>query len=217
MAFPTSIGADQYYIVKISFPYGYSNTNLPEVLNDYAFVFNTIYSNKKDNGLSNVQIVPINTLLLFNAHVQDAAKLIYSGGNLVVNDFIEIVQEETNHDKKYIAVLKKQMSKENTYEFDKRILLLTNNHHVRKPYNIPVLQLGSEFENSIKRYKAEERLEKIRGTCEYLKILQHRSTDEDYKLALSKAIELASAEEKVQKDTVSQLYKFDISDINYID
>lgn len=202
MSFPSAIGMGKYSVVKISAIPSYVDSDIPKILNEYALIFETLYSNDKMiNGLTTIDIVPINTLPLFNGYVEDASKFEYKGGGLVINEFVEIIEEKSTYGKQYVAVLKKQVSKEKKYICDKNILLCEDNGEGYKRLdNIPIVQLGPEFKAKITQYNEKEKLNDVREVNEYLSIMQYHTKNEDDKVTIARCIELVEKELRFQED-----------------
>jgi hypothetical protein len=207
MSFPSVIGTGRYSIVKMSVIPSYDSSDIPKILNEYAFIIETHYSNdKKVNGFTTIDIVPINTLQLFNRHVENAMKFEYKGGKLVVNEFVEFIEDESTHGKKYVAILKNQLSKNKQYFYDKNILLCVDNEEGDKRLdNIPIAQLGPQFEVKIEYYRAKEALNKLRNIKRYFTI-KHNGKNEDDKVVLTICNELLEKEYKLQEDKVDKIF-----------
>lgn len=202
MSFPSSISSAKYSIVKISAIPSYCYSEIPRILSDYAFIFETFYSKDTNvNGFTNIDIVPINTLNLYNTHVEAASKFEYKGGNLIINEFAEITEENSSYGKQYVAVLKNQVSKDKKYVSDKNILLCEDNGDGEKRLdNIPLVQLGPEFESKIEYYNEKERLNNIRDIKVHLLGLQHHFKNEEEKTVIEQFSKLVEKQMSLQKD-----------------
>lgn len=202
MSFPSSISSAKYSIVKISAIPSYCYSEIPRILSDYAFIFETFYSKDTNvNGFTNIDIVPINTLTLYNTHVEAASKFEYKGGNLIINEFAEITEENSSYGKQYVAVLKNQVSKDKKYVSDKNILLCEDNGDGEKRLdNIPLVQLGPEFESKIEYYNEKERLNNIRDIKVHLLGLQQHFKNEEEKTVIEQFSKLVEKQMSLQKD-----------------
>lgn len=209
MSFPSVIGTGKYSIVKLSVVPSYAYSDVPSILKEYAFVFETFYSNDKTkNGWTNVDIVPIDTLSIFNIHVEGASKFNYAGGNLVINEFIEIVEERDEYAKRYIAVLKNQISKNKQYVRDIRILLCTDNNVGDKCLdNIPIVQLGPEFEAKVNYHKENGKLKMISNTKRFLSMKKHYNCSENDKIIIDKCLGVVKKEYELQEEKVERIFE----------
>lgn len=201
MSFPTSIGSyREYSIVKMNVIPNY--TALPYEFNDYVFVFGT-YRNSKDpmDGVIEVEIVPENSLNLFNAHVLEATKFIYEGGTLKVHDQLEIIEEKSEFQTKYIAVLKEQPirskdSNEICMIKDKYILLCFDNKGIKNKYidNLPVADYAPEFQAFIEYKRFKETYERFKTTKNVLQGVEMRTKNQEEKEHLAKTLSLLEKE-----------------------
>lgn len=186
-------------IVKMSVVPSYANSNIAQYLfKDYVFVFNTaLVEDSNLNGFTEVSIVPVNDLRLFNPYVRKCEKYEYTGGNLVISEFLKISEQKTDHEIKYIATLKNQHFKfkdsDAKITLDKQILLLTHNGDSEgRCDNIPVLQLGPEFEKQLKYCEYKKRERELVKVKMYLKTLKYGN--EKYNDEIAKTYELVQKE-----------------------
>lgn len=165
--YPKSISPyAEYLIVKLDlFPwYGYRK------LQNYSFVFQ-VYRNNDINGSTVViEIVNDKALPAMNRNILMAKKFIYSGGNLRIHEFIEIIEEKTRLQTQYIAVLSNQItSRRNKYLVDRNVLLLVKNFNEETGQTLKnkyKATYAMEFEASIKYQEAEERCFQINNLIE---------------------------------------------------
>lgn len=105
-------------------PQGYRN------LDGYSFVFNTFPKSYKNERCSYVrtEIVRDSRLLAMDKQIPNTEKFVFKGGTLRVNDFIEVIQEKTRFQTKYIAILKEQVSRTDGYIGTHNLLLYVDNN-----------------------------------------------------------------------------------------
>lgn len=167
-SFPLGMnGCEVYDIVYLGdiIP-GYINSTIPRVLHDkYVFIFTTMLKQDRESywyGHVNIDFMKHELLSCFNGKIRERGnKHVLGEQNLKLNDFLEIVHEETEHGKRIIAQLKNQNIiknyKEVGYTRDFRILLVQENNPNNLD-NIPILELGPEFSAKLYLDRAEERL-----------------------------------------------------------
>lgn len=136
-------------IVKLNvFPWhGYRN------LQNYSFVFSTFTEDIELNGCAYVQvkIVHDSKLSAMNEDVLLADKFVFKEGNLVVNEFIEIIQEMTRFQTLYIAILKDQVTpRKHIYEGTRNLLLYADNKEGEGLRDKYAAYYGKEFEASVR-------------------------------------------------------------------
>ncbi|WP_312149897.1 hypothetical protein [Paenibacillus odorifer] len=105
-------------------PHGYRN------LDEYSFVFTVYpeYRKNKECSYVRTEIVRDSRLLAMDKQILNAKKFVFKGGILQVNEFIEIIQEKTRFQTKYIAILKEQISRTDGYVGTKNLLLYVDNN-----------------------------------------------------------------------------------------
>ncbi|WP_339838591.1 hypothetical protein [Paenibacillus sp. FSL R7-0272] len=162
-------------IVKLNvFPwYGYRN------LQNYSFVFSTFTEDIELKGCAYVQvrIIHDSKLLAMDRDVLAANKFIFKEGNLVVNEFIEIIQEKTRFQTLYIAVLKGQVTpKKHIYIGKRNLLLYTDNKDGEGISDKYAAYYGKEFEASVKWQEARLKYEII----QQMYILPRKNPDKNF-------------------------------------
>lgn len=162
-------------IVKLNvFPwYGYRN------LQNYSFVFSTFTEDIELKGCAYVQvrIIHDSKLLAMDRDVLTANKFIFKEGNLVVNEFIEIIQEKSRFQTLYIAVLKGQVTpRKHVYVGKRNLLLYTDNKDGEGISDKYAAYYGKEFEASVKWQEARLKYEII----QQMYILPRKNPDKNF-------------------------------------
>ncbi|PIH55344.1 hypothetical protein [Paenibacillus sp. LK1] len=182
-------------IVKLNvFPwYGYRN------LQNYSFVFSTFTEGIELKGCSYVQVKIIHDskILAMDRDVLNAEKFRFKEGNLVVNEFIEIIQEKTRFQTLYIAVLKGQVTpKKHVYVGKRNLLLYTDNKDGEGLSDKYAAYYGKEFEASVKWQEAELK----NNMLQQLYILLRKNPDKNF-------TEQLKLQWDKQRQTVSELHE----------
>lgn len=159
-------GSEVYDIVYLGeVILSYANSNISKLLLDeYVFLFSTMLRQSKDSswyGHVEIDFIKHELLSCFNETIRNRGSYhVLNEDTLKINDFLEIIQEKTDHGKQIIAHLKKQNILENhkvRYTRDFKILLVKENNHNGFD-NLPVLELGPEFQAKLDWDLAKERL-----------------------------------------------------------
>lgn len=183
--FPIGIqGGEVYDIVYLGdiIP-NYINSPIPKILtSEYVFLFTTMLNCNKDSyyyGHVTIHLLKHESLSYFNNEIRQRGNMHVMGReNLKINDFLEIVQEETEQGKQIIAKLKNQNIIRNYKEIvckkNFRILLVRENS---KNFidNIPLLEFGPEFSLKLECDRADERVDELTNTEMILSALIHRN------------------------------------------
>ena len=194
---------------------GYINSPIPTVLHDkYVFLFSTMLRQDKESywyGHVNIDFMKHELLSCFNEQIRERGnKHILGDENLKLNDFLEIVHEETEHGKRIIAQLKNQKIiknyKEVGYTRDFRILLVQENNSNNLD-NIPILELGPEFSAKLDCDMAEERLNYLNTGSSVIdgRIYRNRRNPEDTK-SIKKVQDILKKEIEDAKQEREQLF-----------
>lgn len=143
----------KHFILKLDvFPWhGYRE------LQDYSFVF-SVFPEKENKGWNYVEtdIVHDSKLLAMNKDVFEAEKFIFTEGNLVISEIIEIVKEETRFQTQYVAILKKQVTPiKGRHLGTRNLLLFVNNLEGDGLSDKYSAYYAKEFEASVAFQKAE--------------------------------------------------------------
>ncbi|UOE78290.1 hypothetical protein [Parageobacillus thermoglucosidasius] len=158
---------DFYDIVYVGRAILDHNSDLAQKLQDYyVFLFTTAFNQEVDSctyGHVRIDLVKQEYLSYFNRDIMKRARHhVYTGGTLEINPFLSIVEEEDKHSKQIIAHLKKQKILKNYHENevkyirDFKVLLIRDNG--KNEYNnLPVLELGPEFQARLDYDWADER------------------------------------------------------------
>jgi hypothetical protein len=129
--------------------------------------------------------------------VLTADKFIFKEGNLVVNEFIEIIQEKTRFQTLYIAVLKGQVTlKKHIYVGRRNLLLYTDNKEGEGLSDKYAAYYGKEFEASVKWQEAKLKYEII----QQMYILSRKNPDKNF-------TEHLKFQWDEQRQIVSELYE----------
>lgn len=150
------------------------------LFNDYVFLFSTRLNINKDSdvyGHVNIDLVKQDQLSYFNQHLRDKANYhIVEKEPIKINDFLEIIPEGTEHGVQVFAHLKMQNILNSNGKVTKRknfrILLVRENNNGFD--NLPQLELGPEFQATVERDKAEERLSKLLNSSSVVSSLPNR-------------------------------------------
>lgn len=182
-------------IVKLNvFPwYGYRN------LQNYSFIFSTFTEEIELKGCAYVQvrIIHDSKLLAMDRDVLIADKFIFKEGNLVVNEFIEIIQEKTRFQTLYVAILKGQVTpKKHIYEGTRNLLLYADNKGGEGLSDKYAAYYGKEFEASVKWQEAELKYKML----QQLYILLRKNPDKNF-------TEQLKLHWDMQRQTVSELHE----------
>ncbi|WP_271814149.1 hypothetical protein [Clostridium beijerinckii] len=162
---------------------GYSNSPIPKVLHDeYVFIFTTLLNGKKESchyGNVKIDFMKHELLSCFNSQIREKGNIHVLGKeNLQINDFLEIVNEKTEHGRRIIAQLKNQKIIKNhtevAYTRDFRVLLVQENNQDSLD-NIPVLELGPEFRSKLDWDRAKEQVNELNTASGVLAGLSYRN------------------------------------------
>lgn len=177
-------GCEVYDIVYVGdIVPNYINSSIPKVLCDeYVFLFTTMLNTNREScsyGHVHIDFVKHELLSCFNYRIRERGNIHVLGKeNLILNDFLEIVHEETDHGKHIIAHLKNQNIIKNHHEIDYkrdfRILLFQENN-LNSYDNIPVLELGPEFNAKLDCDRADEHLDNLRTGSLLIRGLSYRN------------------------------------------
>jgi hypothetical protein len=177
----------------------YVNSDIARMLRDhYVFVFATAINQKEDSyfyGHVEIDLIKQEYLSYFNYDIMTRGKHhVYEGGTLEINPFLSIVEEENEHGKQIIAHLKDQKILEDydkvKYIRDFRVLLVRDNAK-NSCDNLPVLELGPEFQARLDLDRADERKKRLNNSLFVLTGLAH-----DYR---------GKPEQKIINETISLL------------
>ncbi|WP_439875420.1 hypothetical protein ACSLGG_06695 [Bacillus mycoides] len=180
----------------------YVKSNIPRLLFDeYVFLFTTMLRQNKDSswyGHVEIDFMKHELLSCFNQTIRDRGNYhILSDSTLKINDFLEIVQEENDQGKQIIAHLKKQnilKDYEIKYTRDFKIILVKENNHNGFD-NLPVLELGPEFQAKLDWDLAEERRDYLYTGSRAISGLSYRNKND-----LGNAEVINKVEEILERD-----------------
>lgn len=184
--FPLGInGREKYDVVYVGevIP-NYINSNIPSLFSDdYVFLFSTMMLNLSEEAHSyghvNIDLVRHDQLSNFNYDLRERGNYhVLKREQLILNDFLEVVPEETERGIQITAHLKKQNMLTKDYKVAStrnfRVLLVRENNH--KAYdNFPILELGPEFQATIEHEKANERFHDLRSCSQVLSGITYRN------------------------------------------
>jgi len=195
-------GADIYDVVFIgeAVP-NHGISHIQNLLyNDYVFLFTTMLNQDADSywyGHVNIDLVRHDHLSYFNERLRGKGSFhVLQNDSLNLNDFLEIVPEETENGIQIIAHLKKQkiLGTDKTVKLvrDFRVLLFRENAGERfDNCTNPILELGPEFQAKIDLAEAEERCFELRRTSDILLGIEQSKKS---KPELTSTMELVKAE-----------------------
>jgi hypothetical protein len=178
-------------IVKLDVfpPQGYRN------LDEYSFVFTIFPTNCRSEKCSYVstEIIRDSRLLAMDKQILNAEKFVFKGGRVQVNDFIEIIQEKTRFQTKYIAILKEQVSITGGYVGTKNLLLYvdSNDGEGLEESNYSAYY-GRVFEASVSLQEAERQMDLL------VELLRNYSGKPDINFRQHLQIELDKQLDEVQ-------------------
>ncbi len=151
--------------------------------NDYVFLFTTRLNQDKDSywyGHAKIDLVRHDHLSYFNPLLRERGSFhVLEKEPLRLNDFLEVIPEETENGIQIIAHLKKQKILGKDYRTiemvrDFRVLLLRENNGEHYD-NYPILELGPEFQADIDLAEAKLRYYNLCDTSFSLKFIGLRS------------------------------------------
>ncbi|MFD2130399.1 hypothetical protein ACFSKI_03955 [Pseudogracilibacillus auburnensis] len=184
--FPLGInGREKYDVVYVGdvIP-NYLNSNIPSLLsNDYVFLFSTMMLNLSEEvhsyGHVYIDLVRHDQLSNFNYDLRARGNYhVLKKEPLILNDFLELVPEETEQGIQITAHLKKQNLINKDYKVvsikDFRILLVRENNHITSD-NFPTLELGPEFQATIEHEKTKERYHYLSSCSQVLSGVTYRN------------------------------------------
>ncbi|AQR95589.1 hypothetical protein [Clostridium saccharoperbutylacetonicum] len=191
----------------------YSDSGISKVLKEeYVFVFVTLLTVEKDShsyGNVKIEFVKHELLSCFNSRIRERGTIhILGKENLKINDFIEIVHEETDHGKRIVVELKNQNIMKNyhtevAYKKDFRILLVQENDFD----NTPMLELGPEFSLKLEYDMAKVQVCKLRNALNVLgQISRKDGQNIDAVQLINKTKEILEKEIEDAKQKEEQLF-----------
>lgn len=156
--FPVGMkGTDRFDVVFIgNVVPNYSGSDIGNLMrNDYVFLFIT-----QSNGHVGIYLERHERLSYFNHQLREQGSFHFlENESLILNDFLEIVPVKNENGIRVIAHLKNQEIFGDGYQVkrveDFRVLLLKENKG-ESCDNLPILELGPEFQAALDFHKAEE-------------------------------------------------------------
>ncbi|WP_340400437.1 hypothetical protein [Paenibacillus sp. FSL H8-0079] len=175
-------------------------------LENYSFVF-SIFPGKEDDEKCyvKIEIVHDSDLVAMNEGVIQADKFIFKEGSLVINDFIEVVQEKTRFHTQYVAILRNQLKfiNDNKYVGTRNVLLFTNNLDGEGLIDGYSAFYANEFESSVNWQKAQFDHQLFIKVYRYLET----STEKVYfKKLLKEKEEILKVKWELYMDTIIEKY-----------
>ena len=179
-------GREKYDIVYLGglIP-NYSNSQIPNLFyNDYVFLFSThlLYTSEDSNwyGHVDIDLLRHDYLSYFNYDLRERGSFhVLTKEPLILNEFLEVRAEESEQGIQIIAHLKKQniLNKDHKVALsrDFHILLVKENRTFID--NLPILELGPEFQAKLKHDKALERLDELNSCLQTFRGLAYRNTE----------------------------------------
>jgi len=179
-----SNGREKYDVVYIGevIPHYLNSDNSNLLNNNYVFLFSTMLDQSEDSewyGHVDIDLIRHDLLSNFNYELRKRGRFhVLKKEPLILNDFLEVVPEETEHGIQITAHLKKQNILNKDYKVamirDFRVLLVRENN-MSSYDNFPLLELGPEFQAEIDDKKANEHFYKLKNSLEVLKGLAYRN------------------------------------------
>jgi len=192
-----SNGAEKYEILYLGeiykyFPFSGDNKLLYD---DYLFIFSSWLDTSKESnyyGHVSIDLVRHDRLSYFNYHLRKKANYhVLEKDPLILNDFLEIHPEETEHYFQVSAHLKNQNlinSKEKvSISRDFRILFVKENK-INSLDNLPRLELGPEFQAIVDYDRALERLEHLYNCSSTLSYLTTKNKEKSKEVNTTESI-----------------------------
>lgn len=165
-------------------------------LDEYSFVFTTFPNSCRSKECSYVktEIVRDSRLFAMDKQVLNAEKFVFKGGRVQVNDFIEIIQEKTRFQTKYIAILKEQVSITGGYVGTRNLLLYVDNNDGEglEESNYSAYY-GKVIEASVSLQEAERQMDLL------IELLRYYSKKPDIKFRQQLQIELDKQLDEIQR------------------
>ncbi|MFC7440218.1 hypothetical protein [Laceyella putida] len=209
----------KYAIVKMdAIP---SCTGEPNYHDEYYFVFETKLLEKTklvsgediEPSIVNVDIVHHKCLPLFKKGVYQADKLLYQGGRMRVNAFIEIEEITSAYDTKYIAVLKDQLvqrGESKRITMQKVLLLQVNKGEQGQLDNCELVKYAAQFESAIAYQEGKRRINRYYETFFYLDHLLKEKGNEKDKEYIERVLEMVRSEkEHEEKRDLERLHRYE--------
>jgi hypothetical protein len=148
--------------VKFSTIFYYSELDYL-LANDYLFLFSTLLDIDKDSdsyGHVHIDLIRQDQLSYFNHHLRDKADyFILEDESIVINQFLEIIPKNTNQGIQVYANLHEQKTIYGTNILSHKILLIKTNE--KRFFNLPIYELGPEFQAKVEHDKAKENYGKL--------------------------------------------------------
>ncbi|AQY42451.1 hypothetical protein P4V72_05270 [Bacillus thuringiensis] len=179
--------------------YGYGDLSHNKI-EDYVFLFTT-YIKKEDkvHGTTRIELIPNKEVLHFDH--DKIEKIEYTGGNLKLNEFAEIVEYESQLGKTYVAELYKERLDIDRFCEGINHLLCRETRFS----NEAAITLGREFENYIQIHQRRERLGELEKVEEELEALNKEKISEEKKENLQSALQLIQQKKEEQKQKLKEM------------
>lgn len=142
----------------------------------YLFLFRTIRNPLKDevnesHCIIQIAIVEKKSMKLYS-QAEEANKLYFEKKNLVINEHIEIIEEEFNSRKAYVAVVKNSIDQCLRIR-KRRILLWIDNGGYYD--NLDDIEFGPDFKVQIKLLEVENQERKLKITIDQITLTSYKS------------------------------------------
>ncbi|MEK4404012.1 hypothetical protein MKZ26_06130 [Sporosarcina sp. FSL K6-6792] len=205
----SSNGHEVYDVVYVGeiIPQYMSNDISNILLNEYVFVFSTMLRGCKGSsfyGHVEIDFMRHELISSFNGRIRERGSFhVLDKENLNINEFLEIVQEDTEYGKQIIANLRSQSISDSdgnvTYIRDFRVSLVKENNH-NGFANLPKLELGPEFEAKLKWDLARKHLDYLdTGSSVLLGLVNLNHSESEHSESINKVREIVEQEEELAK------------------
>lgn len=195
----------------------YISSSIPELLyNNYVFLFSTTLNDCEDTsdyGHVNINLIHHDRLSYFNHILRDRGSFhVLKDEPLNINEFLEVIPEESAHGLRVVAHLKKQNFLNKDLEIvksrDFRVLLVKEN--LSDYDNIPVLELGPEFQAEIDKENALEKAHNLSRCTRVLKGVNNRNKSqaqlEDAMKVVMAALDIELEDAERESERASDFY-----------
>jgi len=198
-------GSEKYDVVYLGGLFqNYIDSEVYELLfNEYVFLFSTRLDTRKDSevyGHVNIDLVRHDQFSYFNYYFRDKANYyVVEKEPIIINDFLEVIPEETEQGIKVIAHLKRQKTTSSIGKSTKNYQVLMMRAKDSRFSNLLKLELGPEFQAKVEHDKATEHFYKLLDCSSMLSNLAKGDSTEGNAFetvieSLSKEIEYAKKE-----------------------
>lgn len=174
-------GSEKYDVVYLGgLFHNFIDSEVYELLfNEYVFLFSTRLDISKDSdvyGHVNIDLVRHDQFSYFNYYFRDKANYyVVEKEPIIINDFLEVIPEETEQGIQVIAHLKGQKTSSSIGRTIKNYQVLLMRANDSRISNLLKLELGPEFQAKVEHDKATEHLYKLLDCSSMLSNLSTRN------------------------------------------